>query len=300
MNRTELLIDAGLLIPCGLPGLYARTWAFEAVAESLARLITVSGAADGPERLRFPPVIDQSILERNGYFASFPHLAGCVHGFSGSADDHKRLLYKLLSDTPAGDEFVPTGCALTPAACYPVYPLIAARGAMPQEGVLIDVESYCFRHEPSDDPARMQSFRQREYVRIGPPEQVRRFRDDWLSRGGGVMDALGLSGRIAPAHDPFFGAAGGTLAAGQEADGRKFEMLVPMTSVGMPVACMSFNYHDAHFAAAWGIRSARGELPHSACVGFGIERIVLALFVAHGPDPKGWPAPVRLALWPPA
>ena len=33
----------------------------------------------------------------------------------------------------------------------------------------MDVFSYCFRHEPSVDPARMQMFRMREFVRIGEP-----------------------------------------------------------------------------------------------------------------------------------
>ena len=49
---------------------------------------------------------------------------------------------------------------------------MAARGVLPSDGGLYDLQSYCFRHEPSNDPARMQLFRQREYVRIGNPDQV--------------------------------------------------------------------------------------------------------------------------------
>ncbi len=66
-----------------------------------------------------------------------------------------------------------TDLVLTPAACYPVYPAIAARGRLPAGGVTIDAGgSYVFRHEPSRDPARMQMFHQREIVRIGEPEAV--------------------------------------------------------------------------------------------------------------------------------
>ena len=57
-----------------------------------------------------------------------------------------------------------TDVVFTPAACYPVYPMAARRGPVPDGGRLFDVFSYCFRHEPSDDPARMQLFRMREYV----------------------------------------------------------------------------------------------------------------------------------------
>ncbi len=247
--------------------------------------------------LRFPPVIDQRIVERNGYFVGFPHLAGCVHSFTGSATDHKRLLYKLLSDEPSGDEFAQTGCMLTPAACYPVYPLIAARGAMPPEGILIDVESYCFRREPSDDPMRMQSFRMREYVRIGTKPQVESFFAEWLQRADSFMTDIGLAGQLAPAHDPFFGTAATALAAGQIDGQLKFEMLVPNPTAQTPVACMSFNRHETHFTSAWDLRFSDGSLAQSACVGFGIERLVLALFAAHGANTQDWPAPVRGTLW---
>ena len=40
---------------------------------------------------------------------------------------------------------------------------------------------------------------------------------------------------------------------------------------------------------------ADGEVAHSACVGFGMERIALALFRTHGLDPATWPVSVRAA-----
>jgi len=80
----------------------------------------------------------------------------------------------------------------------------------------------------------------------------------------------------------------------------KFEMLVPVSASLQPTACMSFNYHETHFTAAWGLHMKDGTLAHSACVGFGVERLVLALFVAHGSDLSAWPAAVRQALWPTA
>jgi hypothetical protein len=42
--------------------------------------------------------------------------------------------------------------------------------------------------------------------------------------------------------------------------------------------------------------TADGAVAHSACIGFGMERIVLALFAAHGTDTDRWPARVREVL----
>jgi hypothetical protein len=38
-------------------------------------------------------------------------------------------------------------------------------------------------------------------------------------------------------------------------------------------------------------------MAHTGCVGFGLERLALALFKHHGLDVAGWPASVRGILW---
>jgi hypothetical protein len=39
-----------------------------------------------------------------------------------------------------------------------------------------------------------------------------------------------------------------------------------------------------------------GDLAHTGCVAFGMDRIAIALFAAHGTDLQRWPAFVRDAL----
>ena len=64
-----------------------------------------------------------------------------------------------------------------------------------------------------------------------------------------------------------------------------------------PTAVASFNYHQDHFSSVFGIQTSEGETAHTACLGFGEERITLALLQAHGLDPETWPADVRERLW---
>ena len=82
----------------------------------------------------------------------------------------------------------------------------------------------------------------------------------------------------------------------QVAQSLKFEMLIPVRSAAQPTACMSFNYHREHFGEVWGIDTQAGEPAHTACVAFGIDRLAVALFAAHGVEVANWPASVKANL----
>ena len=293
----DRLFESGLLIETGVDGLYGRGGRFEDVIAAFERLIDRYGAADGAEAIRFPPGMNRAYCEKSGYMKSFPQLAGTVHSFCGNELDHVSLLKCMDAEEDWTAEQKATDIVLTPAACYPLYPTIAKRGNLPEKGGLYDLQSYCFRHEPSNDPARQQLFRMREYVCMGSQEHVTEFRQTWMDRGQQIMAEVGLPVEIDVANDPFFGRAGKMLANNQRDQNLKFELLIPITSTSNPTACMSFNYHQDAFGTKWGLNLADGSVAHTACVGFGLERIALALFHHHGLDVDQWPASVRAALW---
>ncbi|WP_337267793.1 amino acid--[acyl-carrier-protein] ligase [Oryzifoliimicrobium ureilyticus] len=293
----DRLFESGLLIDTGVDGLYGRSGQFEDVISGFERLIGQYGGADGAEAMRFPPGMNRALFEKSGYMKSFPQLAGTVHSFCGSELDHMSLLQCI----DAGEEWTKgqeaTDIVLTPAACYPLYPTVAKRGPLPNAGALFDLQSYCFRHEPSKDPARQQLFRMREYVCMGTEDHVTAFRQLWMDRGVEMMSKLGLDVVIDVANDPFFGRAGKMMVNNQRDQNLKFELLIPVTSSAKPTACMSFNYHQDSFGQKWGLALEDGSVAHTACVGFGLERIALALFAHHGLEVETWPIAVREALW---
>ncbi len=169
---------------------------------------------------------------------------------------------------------------LTPAACYPVYPLLA--GTLPTGGRLVDVMSYCFRHEPSDDAGRMQMFRMHEHVRLSDAASAMAWREMWVGRAERLTATLGLDARLEVASDPFFGRGGKLLAENQRDLRLKLEILTPIASDAEPTAIISLNYHQDHFGGLFGIRAADGAVAHTACVGFGLERIAIGLYWQHG------------------
>jgi seryl-tRNA synthetase len=284
-----------LFHPMGADGVYARTALYEQVVEGLSGLISRHREPD-TEILRFPPVMSRRQLEKSGYLKSFPHLLGCVSCLQGGEVEIRTVVGQFEAGGDWASALAPADLVLSPAACYPIYPLAATRGNVPAGGLLFDVACDCFRREPSRHLDRLQSFRMREYVCIGAPEEIGDFRERWMARATKIADRLGLTYRIEQASDPFFGRGGKLMAISQVEQSLKFELLIPVRSAEEPTACMSFNYHRDHFGTIWGLRNEAGEVAHTGCVAFGIDRLALALFATHGIDLAKWPPAVREAL----
>lgn len=293
----DLLLHEGLLIESGVDGLYGRDGVFEDVVGRIEALARATATEAEVEVMRFPPGMNRAVFERSGYLRNFPHLAGVVRCFCGDEAAHRALVRACDAGEDWGAALGGTDVVLAPAACYPVYPSLARRGVVPGEGWLVDVSGYCFRHEPSREPTRMQWFRMQEFVRVGTEAQVLAFRHDWMVRARGIARTLSLPHELEVANDPFFGRAGRLQAEGQREQGLKFELLVPVNPGVPPTACGSFNYHGEHFGRTWSLRLIDGSPAHTSCVGFGLERLAVALFRHHGPRPAAWPEELRRALW---
>jgi hypothetical protein len=200
-NYRNELVQAGLLIPLGVPGVYGRSGVFEGVIERFEQYVTRMGSPLEPEVMHFPPLISRQHYLGTDYIENFPNLMGSIHSFMGDDREHLTMLQRKEKGEDWACDLGPTEVMLTPAACYPLYP--TATGTLPTNGRLVDLRSFVFRHEPSIDPARMQIFRQREFVRLGTPEQAFGHRNDWLRRGEQMLNAVGLDVKPVLANDPF-------------------------------------------------------------------------------------------------
>jgi seryl-tRNA synthetase len=291
------LVAGGLLIPSGTAGVYGTGAVFEKVRHGIDGAAGALAGPNEPERLRFPPVLPRRHLETSGYLRSFPHLVGSVFAFEGDEHDAAEQEARASSHEEWSEFQQMTDLVLLPAACYPVYPAIAARGPLAPGGVTVETGgAYVFRNEPSDDPARLRSFHMHEHVRIAEPETVFAWREEWCRRVFEFLTDLQLDVQLQPASDPFFGRSGRMLASSQLQQELKLELVVAISGP-RPTAIASLNYHQDHFASRFGLVTSEGADAHTACVGFGEERLVLALLRTHGFDPETWPAEVRKQLW---
>ena len=278
----------GLLIETGVPGVYGHGGDFEDVRERLDRAGDSAAAPEQPEQLRFPPVLPRRQLESSGYLKSFPHLAGSMFAFDGAESEAAAQIERAAAHEDWSEFQEMTELALMPAACYPVYPAIAARGPLPRRRRVVDAGgAWVFRHEPSRRP--------------GPPADVppARARPDRRARGRPRRGAT--SGRSA-----------GSSCCGRSASSRARRrqrpvLRAPRADARRQPARAGAEARDARpdrrpradrcrliqpppastSPPTYGIALGRRRPAHTACLGFGQERIVLALLRTHGLDVRG-------------
>ena len=247
-----------------MDGVYHRSWAWEKVLRGVEGHVIRQRVVETAPQRWFPPIMPREEFLKTDYVRSFPDLVGSIDVFTGGDKDHRALLEVLEEGGDWTAHLTPSEVVLPSSVCHPLY------GNLPQEAqdaaIAPSPSGWSFRHEPSLDPARMQMFRIYEFVKVGTPEQALAHRDQWLERGLGALRELGLTVR-------------------SEAVGQKMFGLIPDDRRD---EIEPFGKHALHLA---------DDTPaHSACIGFGLDRITLALFATHGMDVASWPGEVRSAL----
>jgi seryl-tRNA synthetase len=252
----------------------------------------------GAEEQDHPALIDTEVLARCGYFSSFPHSVCLV---SHLAEDFDAIEAFRAANADGESLRVPdpgamrhSDAALRPAVCLPVYRALEGE-TLPEGGVTVTTSGKAFRYESSNLQGmhRLWDFSMREIVFAGSAEVVHGRRPRVVEAVVSLMNEWDLGFRLESASDPFFATVRGTKALWQRTRDLKYEMLVDVGATAGTVAVGSLNFAGTLFGHAFGIRTREGEAATTACVGFGLERLVLALFSQHGFDPGRWPGAMR-------
>jgi seryl-tRNA synthetase len=141
----------------------------------------------------------------------------------------------------------------------------------------------CTRHEAkgTNSLERLTEFNMREIVFLGNEQGAQDFQHFSLDLFRDVLECFDLHGRITTANDSFFVSNYSRLRLMQLLGSEKFEAQVLLPETNAEIAIGSVNHHRQFFSRRFGL-SYRGAPATTACVGFGLERLIYALFCRHG------------------
>ncbi len=256
-------------------------------------------AAFQPERRRFPALVSPQLLARCGYFESHPNALSFVSHLVDDFDEIEafRVANQGRDDgvyiTKAQAFALPRRC-LNPAACFPCYEALAGQ-RIREGGQTFTWRGRVFRHESSNVCGldRLWEFNVRELVFLGDEAFNLSMRQRAIACIQAIVADWDLDARIETATDPFFATVNAAKAFWQKSMDVKYEVKLPLAPLadGKPrfLAAGSINLHGPFFGNRFGIADASGQPAHTGCVGFGLERWVLALFSQHGFEPADWP-----------
>lgn len=215
-----------------------------------------------------PAMIDKEVLDKCGYFSSFPHhLTAAAHA--------KQEAYKEITI----DKVLSTNTAIiseqyfTPAACLHIYPMLENQSI---DRKVITTKARVYRYEDArfDGHKRLWDFTVREIIFIGSPSFVAESLDDMKKCALNYASSINLSMSIVSANDNFYPTKKNAIKQRlQLSNSLKYELTVDVD--GQPLAISSFNYHDTHFSRPFNFDN-NGEIV-TGCVGFGLERWVSAI-----------------------
>ena len=271
--------------------------AFEDVVDGLdAPWCAARRHRDGPTCCAFPP------LHARGRRSSAPDYLRVLPAPGGSGLHVRRRrrgpraparAARRAATTGRASSSRPRSCSRRPPATR-VYPTLAGHAAR-RAAVLSTCVGYCFRHEPSGRPGAHADV---PHARVRPRRHARRRARAAATTGSSAALDAPRRPRARPPRPTSpttrsSAAPAAMLAASQREQAAEVRAPRPDLRRRAPHRVASFNYHQDHFGTPFDIRTADGEVAHTACVGFGLERIALALLRHHGLDIRAWPAPVR-------
>ena len=253
----------------------------------------------GGTEYQYPTLIPTSVMERCGYFQSFPHRMMLVTRLHGDIDNYRNFLASYEADTHI-EAYGLSYCknldyCLPPTMCFHTYHQLTNESMPMDSSRVITARGKSFRFESKYQKGleRLWDFTIRETLCIGNNEYVRATLQRFMEMALEIIEENGLSGRCEVASDSFFGdPRSPEKVMSQVVVESKFELRLDV-GASESIAVGSFNYIDDFLCRKFDIGFVDGTPARSGCIGFGLERLTYAFLCQYGTDESKWPRMIR-------
>ncbi len=262
-----------------------------------ARIDRVFARFFGAEREFYPATILCKTLDRIKHFTSFPehidfvaHLKRDLDVLNGFSEDCRANGWSPAAHNNRMGE---NDFAICPSCCYHCYEGMENWQLEPP-GRCTTMAVSCHRFEGTNHRtmSRLRAFTQRDVVWVGHPPFVMDGRAKAEEMIVQWAKEWNLVGSFETANDMFFTKDYAIKASFQRQQQAKKELRLLIPAEKQSISVFSSNFHAATFGKAFNI-TLDGRPATSACVGWGYERWVYAIFSQFGFDVNKWPEALR-------
>lgn len=200
---------------------------------------------------------------------------------------------KYLNNYPGNSMYVKDGNAvLSPSACFHVYERY--KDTVFKDNTSLTFLQNVFRNEKdkNNEFGRLRDYHVREIVFVGSEEYVDISINRMINQTSRFMVELGLKGDIESATDLFITPNMNRYKLIQMHNKAKYELRLEYDN-NRDISVASFNRHGKTFSHTFNIGVSGVENVVSGCIGYGIERFVMAFLSQYGCNVKNMPKCVR-------
>lgn len=225
----------------------------------------------------YPVMLPIDAYLMTGYIKKSPQYVIFCSSLKDSIDTLEGT-YEAVKNKRVNEEIKEPEYALSPSACFHVY--LEYQNRELAQDTLITFRQNVFRNEGRlnySEKGRLCDYYVREIVMIGSYEYCLFIRDKFMKWSANLMERTGLSGDISLASDSFVLPKMQKYRKIQQIDKSKYEMHL---SIGKDetLSTASYNLHGKAFTDPFNI-SVKDVDTVTACIGFGLQRFVLAFLV---------------------
>lgn len=217
--------------------------------------------------VHIPSIIQGKVLEKCGYFDTFPQHLTAVCSLDSSKKDKLERKNIATSNLEFNDYY------LTPAACVHIYPMLEKKCICPM--CYTTMESvYRYENGRFHDAERLWEFTVREFVFVGKESYVKQMLSYMKKQALELAKNYFPEAQLLSSFDNFYPTKENKIKSKLQLQNHlKDELVVDFE--GRSIAIASFNYHNQHFSKPFNF-DQNGEIV-TGCVGFGMERWILCL-----------------------
>ncbi len=248
----------------------------------------------GAKEERYPVLLPLNTISNTGYLKTSPQYSMFCCNAKEDFEELTQLDKVCKNGEQIKEKISDPKFTLSPAACFHTYEHL--RNQEIDREKIITFNQSVFRNEGRfnwGDFGRLRDYHVREIVFVGSADFVRKSRESVVSLSIKFLNEIGLNASLNVAYDPFVIPKMQKFKTIQVQERNKYELQVYYDE-NKSLAVASFNLHGDAFTLPFNIKVKGVDNAVTGCVGFGIERWVLAFIMQYGLDSSTWPSCIQI------